>query len=688
MKLAIPNQYTKYAVGIDFGHGETSFAYCPFLWGNNAEVLLENPPIDIQVGNGIHTIPSVYSIDKENSDMYIGVAGVDYIQFSKGNFKISFKKRPSLMNTNEKEKYTEFMRQVHVFLCDKASDIIKPDEYVVYMCRPSGWGSEENQTDDELYLEMAYNAGIPVAGIWPESRAAMISNSLNKKVDFDLHSGNLLIDLGSSTIDLTYMDENMNFPIDDNGNDYGAQIVDIILYEYILSLPGNELAKKMVTEKDYLWVKDRLLFECRKQKELFFMNRNFFSVGFDLGNICSDDEEYFSGTFRCRAINGQNEIIYNLIENGLAYINKTIESSQDMPQIVCDAINTGYYSKLRTCIKEFIDKPEVHTINCIILTGGASFMFREQGFVTFRNKILRDILPNYDSISIFNDDKPSTTVSRGIACLGRSYAHFVGCEGYEGGESIIKRKIKEQTNVISGQKIQDDIASIITDRITDEVNLCFSRFKRGNTTTLQGLKSELEHRIRNFTNEVGETVNRNIEITKNIELNKAMTSISEITKLYTTKEPLLPDISAQIHLDKKITVKTDALDHAINALSASIGEWVIAGIFYVVFAIVCYPIYLISRLNPFGDTTKSFDEWFGDIDLDDDLITREMSESQRTKAYNKFKKKEKDTRSEIYSEVTAALNNNNFQTKVKSALSSVINQYRDESISVIKRIFK
>lgn len=711
MKLAIPNQNTKYAVGIDFGHGETSFAYCAFAW-NNTQSQLSNPTDIRTEGNSIWTLPSVYSIDKESGNMHIGSSGVENIQYSKDNFKISFKKRPSLMSADEKKKYTEFMQQVHILMKRNSSEF-QSNEYVVYICRPSGWNTKE----DELYLEMAYNAGIPVAGIFPESRAAMINNSLNanlQMIDINkLHEGSILIDLGSSTVDLTYMDEKMNFPIDDNGNDYGAQIVDNILFEYVLSLPGNELAKKMIEDK--VWIKDVLLFECRKAKETFFRQRQYFTLNIPLSNYCSDDEDYANGFFRCKREYGEKDAIYKLIENGLAQINKRVESGK-LSQTVCEAINTGYYTKLKTCLKEFVGKLSGKQIKCIVLTGGASFMFLEEGFTTFRNKILKDIVPNYSSISILIDPNPSTTVSRGISQVGRSYARFAGCEGYEGLEKRIIRNINEQIerfygftshstsynsvedifhNLISRVKnvvsISTKVASSITDAIMSDIDSVMSDFKYGHITTIDALKSRLEGRIKSTTSNIGDIINRDFEKITKEQLEITRNQIKEIVKLYTTKEPVLPEISKKVHIDQ-ISVNTNGLDSVISTLSANLGLQILVFVLYTVMYIVYYPIYLFSRyVNPFG-TTKSYDDWFddtfGDPDLDSDLYTKTISDSNRKKAYEKYIEEKSSIRSKVYSEICTALDNNQFTSKANTALVSNIRQYAEDSIAVVKRIFK
>ena len=60
----------KYAVGIDFGHGECSAAFCEIGWGKSS-TLLERPA-DIRLyGNDKFTIPSAYSVSSEGKMLAI-----------------------------------------------------------------------------------------------------------------------------------------------------------------------------------------------------------------------------------------------------------------------------------------------------------------------------------------------------------------------------------------------------------------------------------------------------------------------------------------------------------------------------------------------------------------------------------------------------------------------------------------
>ncbi len=73
----------------------------------------------------------------------------------------------------------------------------------------------------------------------------------------------------------------------DYGIQDGAQILDMILYYYILSLPGNEQAKQLVEEEGMEWLKDVLVYTCRAAKEKFFSSEARWKLP---GNKCQDPE--------------------------------------------------------------------------------------------------------------------------------------------------------------------------------------------------------------------------------------------------------------------------------------------------------------------------------------------------------------------------------------------------------------
>lgn len=420
----------RYAVGIDYGHGECSAAFCDIGWGMANQAL--DSPKDIRLyGNDKFTIPSAYAI-APNGNMFVGRSALSQIRGA-SQFKISFKKKPSEMNEEELRTYGRYLGIVHSYIVDR-SRVLVPGNYVVYLSCPSGWEGG----DRDLFRQAAISAGIPVAGLWAESRAGMFSNMENQEESIRslLREGCILADIGSSTIDFSYLNDSLKEPITDYGIQDGAQVLDMILYHYVLSLPGNEKAKELVRREGMEWLKHALVYECRRAKEDYFGTESPDALicKFDFSEVFYDDDELKAAKFRCnKETGGRTEIIMKLFMGGLSSVGLSAEPDEQFAGVDWSAVNNGFFpvfaQRLHSFVKDFVkDNP----VKIILLSGGASFMFlSDQGQVFFRENILKESFPDSDVVIGF-DGKPSTSVSRGICSLGRANARFLGCERSSG----------------------------------------------------------------------------------------------------------------------------------------------------------------------------------------------------------------------------------------------------------------
>lgn len=219
-------QNTEFIIGIDFGHGETSA--CFYDLQNSKEPLLD---LDMSPGKKT-TISAVAILEQEGRDtISIGAAAIQNAPYAK-DFQVSFKKRPSEMTSVERNRMLLFMKGVYSGILDRHPDF-KTRDHVVYIARPSQdklWKSEE-----DAYLKIAEEAGLPVAGIQRESRAAYFRarTQTGTKIDTQVKNGVLIVDFGSSTIDFTYLNEKLSMPIDD-GCTLGASEVERSLLKYAM----------------------------------------------------------------------------------------------------------------------------------------------------------------------------------------------------------------------------------------------------------------------------------------------------------------------------------------------------------------------------------------------------------------------------------------------------------------------
>lgn len=404
MKEATPN--TEFVIGIDFGHGETSAAFY--------SLRSKDDKLDLDILPGQKVIKSAVAIMEQEGvpTISVGDAAVANAPMAKV-FQISFKKRPSEMTSTERDLMVAFMKGVYAGIIDQHPDY-RTREHVVYIARPSQdelWKSEESE-----YLKIAQDAGLPVAGIQKESRAAYFRarTQPDSKIDAEVKKGVLIVDFGSSTIDFTYLNESLSSPID-GGCPLGASQVEKSLMEYAFEHPViqddamHQFIKTYgMDEKSIPY--NRLLFEFRKKKEEYYKNRlPSYSLLFDLHDLTSSekDRQIPMGKFGCINIDKvQIDLILGKNSSG------------------------GYIQKVKAAVIDFKnEKLKDNKVACVYLTGGASRM-------DFVREIFMDVF-NLDADHCPIDDYPERIVSQGVAHL--SYADIKTKET----EEALKNKVKQ-----------------------------------------------------------------------------------------------------------------------------------------------------------------------------------------------------------------------------------------------------
>ena len=375
----------KYVVGIDFGHGETSAAYC-CLEDGNAKV------VDIRIQNNEETIPSAIFIPNDCRSEKIGGAAFEQENLKRGTIYVGIKQKPQ-MPPKDVEKSTawcHFMNAVITAIKNNKEVPFHADEFCVYIAQPSCWGIEARNRYYKYTTEKEY-AGLPLKSqdaIVNESRAAFVSAQRSesvKKVGRDIYKGTVVIDMGSSTVDLTYLSDN-NFPnktesgyyIKDEGYYCGASVIEEAVLNH--EAESNENLRVLLQDEKLRYP---ILYKIRKLKEAYFseLKEKQLTVYF---------EEYNPG------IKGKAIFIIN---------DETIDKyTKDYKQ----GFEKALVDYLRSLENKLGAKPEIHYI---ILTGGASRM-------QFAKKIVGEKW-HINEANIYNADNPSLTVSRGIAEVAR-----------------------------------------------------------------------------------------------------------------------------------------------------------------------------------------------------------------------------------------------------------------------------
>lgn len=407
--LTVPNkEQHEYIIGIDFGHGETSAAFCPIGW-NMQDGELEGVK-DIDFGNNSKVIPSAISITDEGR-VYIGEAAFLPEILNKAKVNVCFKKRPENIDGEQEQLMIQYMRAVYQLICEKNNALFTNGNHIVCIAAPSGWSQETML----LYSQMAHRAGLPIFDCVSESRAAFIKaqQDVSSGLPQYINQGAIVFDMGSSTLDFTYLREN---EICDYGYDCGASRVEKLIYSGLRE--DNEDIVSFEQQHPHLVAK--LLFEARSAKEgVYFHPETRFKRTVNFEDIV-DDEEFEDAKMK---------FIYEPGE-----LNRTLQSN-------------GYIDEIR---RAMIDFKQNHIngkpIYVAFLTGGASRMDFIKPLVSECWGLPED--------KIYRDQDPSLTISRGTADTGRMIARNQNANEVQA--SSIDEQIKHwQNNVFPNLKDED-----------------------------------------------------------------------------------------------------------------------------------------------------------------------------------------------------------------------------------------
>lgn len=388
-----------YVIGIDFGHGETSAAICTLQWDTpEGQSIIDAEDIRINPSNTGNEKVIVSAISrKDGSDTVL----IGDNAFAPENMteatstRVCFKERPQPLTeenqgiyNNQEDLMIEYMKVIYQTIRSIVGNHLTDDNHLVYLARPSGW---DEPTVKERYCEMAIAAGIPLAGLTSESRAAIFYAINTPQIDLarNIQNGVIVFDLGSSTLDMTYLKVGEQ-PVD-FGYEIGASIIDKVIFDE--KFFANEGVRSLLSAHPKYEAK--LLFKARKIKESAY-NRE---AGLTI------DESFLLRTQISKDCEGYEKLKSVLIEVEYADIdslNKSIEEKAE------------YITRLR---KHLIDFRENHIgdkeLKGVFLTGGASRM-------DFVRNIITDAYGLSPEVVCTDPDNPSLTISRGIAMLGRA----------------------------------------------------------------------------------------------------------------------------------------------------------------------------------------------------------------------------------------------------------------------------
>lgn len=437
------------SLAIDFGDGTTTASFY--------EEGMKEPEI-LSILPGIKEIPSIlgYPVDGSLEEYVIGENALSPRYVTRMNWK----KPPTMVSEEYLGGYSKeerckdtvnFMKKIYTLLVTQ-NNRLKQHDYFSYIGIPSDWGND----DMNQYQKMAEAAGIPNVVILKESQAAtlfarkfMFDNNGKALSDEALNNGLLLIDIGSSTTDFTFI---KGLDAQHWGIELGAKYIDWIFLDYAIqktdfrySAADSEQARIAMSS-----LKNGHIFKCRKIKEHHFSLCDF-----------QNKTTMVDSSFRCGIPGGKNYRFEVSDDNGNIteeLINQLLDfdPAYKFPISKCELWGKlSWREHFRKALYEIQDKWNINRGKIsIVITGGASRMY-------FIDDDIRSVFGSAPPCFFGSDDQRSFSVVKGLAWAG--YANSTIQEKKENIEEKLLEKASRHIGSEIGRAIIAPIALSVTD---------------------------------------------------------------------------------------------------------------------------------------------------------------------------------------------------------------------------------
>ena len=629
-----PNKEShRYVVGIDLGHGETSAAYAEIGWGEDMGTLEPVKDIDLPQDKTF-VIPSAISIEA-NGDLHVGA---DAFEYQEAELHVCFKQRPTSINGKAEQLMIKFMSEVYKLIRERVGAILTDGNHLVYIATPSGWDKETQ----DLYGQMAREAGMPIAGVTWESRAAFIKaqSSADSGLPQYVDKGAIVFDMGSSTLDFTYISTDVlkdnNKPID-YGYDCGASKVERLMYEKLKE--DSDVVEEF--EQKYPKGTDRLLFEMRKGKEEYYRKAEHkLRKTVDFYQLVSDED---LDVVRC--------------------VYKEGELDDYLKQ-------KGYVELISKAMKDYKENHiKGMPIHAAFFTGGAS-----------RMDFLQDLVKDLWQVDyVFRDQNPSLTISQGVAEAARSDVR-------SGGAGNIKSEIRKIMNDIDvygmfseklGAKMQEEIQASIATPVCS--------FKDADEDyCLADLEQSIQNNIESDVSNIGDWAKECMEQAFEDATTDIRDRMSKMMANYSKSDIKMGKLSAkQIELpEMDLDLISDQIQELASSFTESASEWtgvLTAGAIGAVAGFLLGPIGWIGM-----GAVALWNAFFGEEETEEKKREKEkyktIDAEHVLKVYNEFDAKWGEICEQIEDSINEALSDSAIKNKVNSQCKSVLREYAEECL--------
>lgn len=623
----------QYVVGIDLGHGETSAAYAEIGWGKPLGQL--EPVNDIDLGRDkFYVIPSAIAFESNGS---ISI-GINAFEKTDSELHVCFKKRPVSLQGKSEKLMIKFMSEVYKLIREVTGATLTDENHVVYIATPSGWDKETQN----LYGQMAKEAGLPIAGVTWESRAAFIKaqSSADSGLPQFVDKGAIVFDMGSSTLDFTYISTDVikdnNKPID-FGYDCGASKVEQIMYARLKD--DNDVIEEF--EQKYPCAIDKLLFEMRKAKEEYYRkNPHSIRKSIDFYDIVADESL------------------------------DTIRYSYKGDELDNYLKEKGYVEDIRKAMIDFKDN-QIHgkPIHAAFFTGGASRM-------DFLKSLVEEI---WHVQYVFRDQNPSVTISQGVAEAARSDLR-------SGGSGNIKSAIKELMSDVDVYSIfADKLGTKLQEEIEASIATPVCTFKDADEDyCLADLEVSIENNIESDVQNIGtwskECLTEAFEdVTANMR-----SKVGQMMANYSKSDVKMGKLSAK-ELDLP-ELDLDVISGQIQEITATITDS--ASVWTGVVTNVAIGAVAGFLLGPIGWITMGayaflkgiFGQEESEAEKREKAKYKDLDSEKRLKVYNEFDDKWSSICSEISEAISDALADPSIRKKINDQCKPVLRKYAEECL--------
>jgi len=437
-------------VGFDLGHGETSVSICTL--DDNAR------PQDLEVwGGGMKSVITAVGWHPEQG-VVVGNSALTNAKVEKT--RICFKGDPKGRAGETKDATDERNGVVQAYFkawCDKLAQnnqVSADGATKYYVGCPSGWSPESIS----CYKKMLAEIGGRDITIVKESRAGFVNtveSGTSTLALEDLRKDVLIVDIGSSTTDLTLVHDLLD---EDFGNpQLGAALIDQTLFRRTLEQSAARAPWEAAFAKNSK-LRARCEIACRKAKEIYFRS----------------EQDYLDDP---TLVASQGELVAGLGEFrpmvDAATMNSVLDEAQS--SLGGRSWRGAFRGTLLEARKKLADRSI--KLAALVLTGGPSRM-------RFTREMCREIFP--EAHFQFDSD-PEFCISRGLAYAGR----------YDTRTNEFAREVQAISKSDTFKKVMRNrlpalitlLVDAVADGLTDNaIKPSIEAWKEGRIKTLQDLE--------------------------------------------------------------------------------------------------------------------------------------------------------------------------------------------------------